>query len=552
MRALFFSTRSGSDLVTLKFTKSLPLLVLYLTLTICFLAKIIFAQAPYQRIRDAAAEPQNWLTYSGNYQSHRFSPLKQINRTNVARLKTAWVYQMRDPGKVEATPLVVDGIIYLAEKPHVVTALNGATGIPLWTYRRTTPADIRACCGTPNRGLAILDDTLYLCTFDAHLVALEAKTGKVKWDVVVADYKTGYSMTGAPLAIKGKIIVGVAGGEFGIRGFLDAYSPKDGKRLWRFWTVPATGEKGNETWAGDSWKTGGAPTWLTGSYDPSLNLIYWGTGNPAPDWNGDSRAGDNLYSDSLLALDADTGTLKWHFQFTPHDTHDWDANQIPILVDEFIDGRPRKLVVTANRNGFYYVLDRITGKFLRGASYIKQTWAKGLDTDGRPLVLPNIDPTPEGTLLYPSFWGGTNWNSPSYSPNTKLFYVLAADNDPQYFLKEDTVYHAGELFMGGGGRNVPGVIGYGVVKALDVKTGQQKWEYKLPTRVMAGVMATAGGLVFGGSREGYFYALDATTGKQLWNFMAGAQIVSNPISYAIRGKQYVAISSGNGLFVFAL
>ncbi len=510
-----------------------------------------FSQVSYDRIRNAEAEPQNWLTYSGNYQSHRYSPLTQINTANVAQLKPVWVYQMRDPGKVEATPLVVDGVIYLSEKPHVVTALDGRTGRPLWTYRRTTPSDARGCCGIPNRGLAVLGETLYLTTFDSHLVALDIHTGKLRWDVVVADYKLGYTMTAAPLAIKDKIIIGVGGGEYGIRGFLDAYDAKSGQRLWRFWTVPAPGEAGNETWAGDSWKTGGAPTWVTGSYDPELNLIYWTTGNPAPDWNGDARLGDNLYSDSLLALEADTGKLRWHFQFTPHDVWDWDANQVPVLFDAVVNGKPRKLIAQANRNAFYYLLDRTTGEFLRGAAYIKQTWASGLDAKGRPIKLPNIEPSAEGTLVYPGLGGATNWYSPSFSPQTKLFYVLARENHPQYFFKADATYHAGDLFEGGGGRDLPGVEPYGVVKALDALTGKQRWEFRLHAPAMTGLMATAGGLVFGGSSEGYFYALDARTGKVLWKFMAGYQIVNNPISYAIQGKQYVATIAGQGLFVFS-
>lgn len=512
----------------------------------------VFAQAPYQRIRNADQEPGNWLTYSGNYQGHRHSSLSQINTTNVARLKPLWVYQMRDPGKVETTPLVVDGTLYISEKPHVVTALDGRTGRPLWTYRRTTPPNARGCCGIPNRGLAILDDTLYLTTFDSHLVALDMHTGKPRWDVVVADYKLGYTMTAAPLALKDKIIVGVAGGEYGIRGFLDAYDAKTGKRLWRFWTVPGPGEPGNETWEGDSWKTGGAPTWVTGSYDPALNLIYWGTGNPAPDWNGDDREGDNLYSDCLLALDADTGKRRWHFQFTPHDLYDWDANQVPVLFDAIVNDKPRKLIAQANRNAFYYVLDRMTGEFLSGTPYIKQTWAKGLDKQGRPIKLPNTEPTPEGTLLYPGLGGATNWYSPTYSPQTKLFYVLARENHPQVFYKANTPYHAGDLFEGGGARDLAGVEPFGVVKALEATTGQQRWEFKLHAPAMAGLLSTAGGLVFGGSPEGYFYALDATTGKPLWQFMAGAQIVTNPVSYLVNGKQHVAITAGPALFVFAL
>ena len=525
--------------------------VVKINLVCSFLVTATFGQITPERIRNAETEPQNWLTYSGNYQGHRYSPLAEINTTNVAQLKPIWVYQMRDPGKVEGTPLVVDGIIYLSEKPHVVTALDGRTGRPLWTYRRTTPSDARGCCGIPNRGLAVLNETLYLTTFDSHLVALDIHTGKLRWDVIVADYKLGYTMTAAPLAIKDKIIVGVGGGEYGIRGFLDAYDAKTGKQLWRFWTVPAAGEAGNETWAGDSWKTGGAPTWVTGSYDPELNLIYWTTGNPAPDWNGDARLGDNLYSDCLLALEADTGKLRWHFQFTPHDVWDWDANQVPVLFDAVVNGKPRKLVAQANRNAFYYLLDRMTGEFLRGEPYIKQTWASGLDAKGRPIKLPNIEPSTAGALVYPGLGGATNWYSPTFSPQTKLFYVLARENHPQYFFKADATYHAGDLFEGGGGRDLPGVEPYGAVKALDALTGKQRWEFRLFAPAMTGLMATAGGLVFGGSSEGYFYALDARTGKVLWKFMAGYQIVNNPISYSIRGKQYVATIAGQGLFVFA-
>ncbi len=519
---------------------------------IALLALPVLAQVPYQRILNADQEPGNWLTYSGNYQGHRYSPLAQINTTNVAKLKPTWVYQVRDPGKVETTPIVVDGVLYITEKPHVVTALDARTGRPLWTYRRTTPPDVRACCGTPNRGLAILDDTLYFNTFDAKLVALDLHTGKLRWETTVADYKLGYSMTAAPLAVKDKIIVGIAGGEFGIRGFLDAYDAKTGKRAWRFWTVPEPGEPGNETWAGDSWKTGAAPTWVTGVYDPDLNLVYWGTGNPGPDWNGDERAGDNLYSDCLLALDADTGKLKWYFQFTPHDVCDWDATETPVLFDAAINGRNRKLVVMANRNGFYYVLDRATGEYLSAEPFVKQTWAKGMDAKGRPIRLPNTSPTPEGTLIYPGLDGGTNWQSPSYSPLQKLFYVLARDNNGQIYFKAKTPYKPGDPFMGGGARDLPGVESYAVVKALEPTTGKQKWEFKLYAPVFSGVMSTAGGLVFGGSTEGYFYALDAATGKPLWHFMAGAQIVTNPVSYLVNGKQHVAITAGLSLFVFAL
>ena len=403
-----------------------------------------------------------------------------------------------------------------------------------------------------NRGVAILDDLLFLGTYDAHLVALDLRTGKERWDVIVGDYKVSHTITVAPLAVKDKVIVGIAGGDWGIRGFLDAYEPKTGKRSWRLWTVPGPGEPGHESWAGDSWKTGGATTWVTGSYDPELNLIYWGTGNPGPDYDGDVRAGDNLYSASLLAIDADSGKLRWHFQFTPHDVHDWDSNQVPVLMDGVVNGRARKLVLQANRNAFYYVLDRTTGEFLSGKPYVKQTWASGLDKRGRPQVLPNTDPTPEGTLVYPGLGGGTNWYSPSYSPSTRLFYVPAQEDYGQHYYKVKGEYVPGSIFESGGTRELPGVERYGAIKALEAETGKLRWEFKLHTPSSAGVLSTAGGLVFTGTREGWFFALDAASGKPLWRFQTGGEIGANPVSFLVDQRQHVAIAAGQALFVFAL
>jgi alcohol dehydrogenase (cytochrome c) len=320
----------------------------------------------------------------------------------------------------------------------------------------------------------------------------------------------------------------------------------------RHWTIHGTGEFGNDTWEGESWKTGGAATWVTGVYDPVLNLIYWGTGNPGPDWNGDDREGDNLYSDSLLAIDADAGKLKWYFQYTPHDVHDWDSNQTPVLIDGVVDGRMRKLVAHANRNGFYYVLDRVTGEFLRGAPFIKQTWAKGLDAKGRPIRLPDTFPTIEGTVVHPGIGGGTNWQSPSWSPLTRLFYVMAHDNQAQTYFKMKEEYRPGESFEGGGFRNLLGDEPPGAVKAIEAETGKIRWEFKTHSYVMAGVLSTAGGLVFGSSGEGHFFALDAGSGKPLWRFQTGGRISANPISYLVDGKQHVAIASGQALFVFAI
>ena len=369
-------------------------------------------QVSSQRLLDAAREPEQWLTYSGNYNGQRFSPLDQITRDNVSRLALQWVFQTGVRGDHETTPLVVDGVMYITTPQNHAYALDLRTGRPLWHYERTLPKDLSICCGPQNRGFAALGDKVFLATLDAHLVALDSKTGNIIWDVGTAEADQGYSFTLAPLAVKDKIIVGVAGGEYGVRGFIDAYDAATGKRAWRFYTIPGPGEPGSETWQGESWKTGGAPAWVTGSYDPALNLIYWGTGNPGPQMYGGNRAGDNLYSDSLVALDADTGKLKWHYQFTPHDVHDWDATQVPVLIDTTIGGKPRKLVVTANRNGFFYVLDRTNGKFILAKPYTQVTWAKEIGADGRPVVLPNSEPTAEGNRVCPGGIGGTNWMSP--------------------------------------------------------------------------------------------------------------------------------------------
>jgi alcohol dehydrogenase (cytochrome c) len=510
------------------------------------------AQVSPRRIANAEREPGSWLTYSGNYAAHRFSALDEINRQNVSSLRPAWVYQTRGGGSLETSPIVVDGVMYITTPPGTVAALDVHTGRELWSWTRPMPSDLLTL-GFPrtNRGLAILGETLYVGTLDSHVVALDASSGAVRWDETIADNRLGYSITAAPLAIDGKIIVGISGGEAGIRGFLDAYDPATGERLWRTYTVPAPGEPGSETWSGDAWKTGGAATWLTGAYDPETNLLYWGTGNPAPDWNGDNRPGDNLYSCSLLAIDADSGEIRWHFQFTPHDVHDWDANQIPVLVDATLDGRERKLVIMANRNAFYYVLDRVDGEFLLATAYSKQTWASGIDETGRPMVLPNTEPTEEGNLVWPSLQGATNWFSPSYSPSTGLLYVAVREMGSIYF-KTEAEYEPGKNFLGGGERALSGDDAAGAIRAIDVTTGETKWDFRQHSPPWAGVMATAGGLLFAGSGEGNFFALDADNGEPLWQFQTGGAVRSNPISFAVEGKQFVAVSSGQALFVFGL
>ena len=527
------------------------------TLRLLFLAVLaavlpVSAQVTADRIRHADREPQNWLTYAGNYQSHRHSALTQINRQNVAGLKTAWVYQIRQPGIIETSPLVADGIMYLTEPPSTVTTIDVRSGRAIWSYTPTIPRDI-IIIGSPqvNRGVALLDGLVYVGTVSGHLIALDAVNGTVRWDVTVEDNRKAYYLTLAPLALDGKIIVGVSGAEAGIRGFVDAYDAKTGRRLWRTFSVPGPGEPGNETWGGDSWKTGGGSTWLTGSYDPELNLLYWTTGNPGPDWNGDVRPGDNLYTCSVLALDPATGKLKWHFQFTPHDTHDWDATETVVLFDATINGRPRKLLTQTNRNAFYYVLDRVTGEFLSATQYAKQTWAQGIDAKGRPILVPGQDPTSDGKLAYPDVQGASNWPSPSYSPQTGLFYQAAREMGTIYF-KGEAEYVPGRAFMGGGARILTGDDSYGAIRALEATTGKLKWEHKLLSAGWTSLLSTAGGLVFGGTEEGNFLALDAETGKLLWDTQLGGAVRGIPISFAVDGKQYVAISAGYALFVFGL
>ena len=514
------------------------------------------AQVTFDRLRRADAEPGSWLTYSGSYAAWRYTELDEITPANVASLRVAWVHQSRaaaTPGYMETTPLVDGGVLYLSEPPNsTVVAVDARTGNPLWTWRRDLPADFRALGFPPtNRGVALLGDKVFVGTVDAWLFALDAATGAVRWSVEVADNRTGHSITAAPLALDGKVIVGISGGEAGIRGFLDAYDAETGARLWRFWTIPAPGEPGNDTWGGSSWEHGAGATWLTGSYDPDLDLLYWGIGNPGPDWNGDVRPGDNLYTCSVVALEPATGKLRWHFQFTPHDVHDWDANQIQVLFDREIGGRTRRLLATANRNAFYYLLDRETGEFVLAREYAKQTWADGIAPDGRPMVRPGTEPSEEGTLVWPSLQGATNWFSPSYSPKTGLFFVAVREMGAYYY-KGEAEYEPGAYYTGGGERALDGDQAKGFIRALDASTGETRWDFDLRTPPWSGVMATAGGLVFGGTQEGNVFALDAATGAPLWSFQTGGAVRTNPMAFLIDGRQHVAMAGGNALFVFAL
>jgi alcohol dehydrogenase (cytochrome c) len=390
-----------------------------------------------------------------------------------------------------------------------------------------------------------------MTTLDAHLIALEAKTGKVVWDVELADYKLGYASTVAPLVINGKLMVGMAGGEYANRGFLDAYEPADGKRIWRTWTVPGPGEPGSETWPAKFLDRGGAPTWVTGTYDPETNTLYWGTGNPNPDWDGDIRPGDNLYAASLLALDPDTGKMKWHYQFTPHDTHDWDSNQVPVLGEVRIGGQARKVVMQANRNGFYYVLDRQTGKVINAKPYTKVDWATGIGPDGRPIMVPGHDPTVEGTVTCPDWYGGTNFNSPSFDQNRGLFFLTVRETCARFIRQRVAPEgNVGDRTMGG--NIAPTPERYGALRALDAATGERKWEVKYDGPGWAGVTSTASGLVFSADHAGMFMAVDAVSGKMLYSYQTGGPTFAPPTTYLLDGKQYVFMPSGSTVTVFAL
>jgi len=495
----------------------------------------------FERLLHSDQEPHNWLTYSGTLLGWRHSRLTQITPANVKNLELAWLRQGQSSWR-EATPLVSNGILYTVQAPNEVIALDAATGRVLWTYSHTfagfrNPQPV-------NRGLAILGSTLFMGTLDAHLLAIDAHSGKLIWNTTVANAADPscqgdncYAITHAPLVVKDKVIVGSSGGEGRVRGFIAAFDVVTGREAWRFWTIPAPGEPGNETWSGDSWKTGGAPVWNTGSYDADLNLTYWGTGNPAPNEVPQSRLGDNLYSDSVVALDADTGKLKWHYQFTPHDDMDWDSTQIPVLTDLMWQGQPRKVMLFANRNGLLDVLDRTTGQLLRGTPFVTVNWMSGFDERGRPVRVPRQP----GTRILPLSMGGTNWPPPSYSPGTGLFYIPSGE----------------------AGVSPP----YGAIRAFDPHTGEMKWEF---TRENAGfnggALTTASDLVFTGVRgafgpsdngsarlaDGYFYALDARSGQLLWQMAMGGSIQSAPMTYAVGGKQYVAVAAGDTLFALGL
>ena len=509
------------------------------------------ALVSYADIPARGPSSSHWLTYSGSYDGHRFSSLDQITSANVGSLRLLWMrqYNTSDPS-IETTPLVIGDYMFVTAPPNRVEALNAKTGSLIWSYERQLPDRLSLCCGSVNRGLAVLGRTLFLGTLDAHLVALDLSTGAVRWDVQIADHKQGYSITGAPLALKNLVITGVAGGEFGIRGFIEARDAATGSVVWRFDTVPQPGQPGSETWSGDSRQTGGCPTWITGSFDPETILLYWPVGNPSPNFEGQVRQGENLYSNSVVALNADTGALKWHFQFTPHDVFDWDATEILVLFDQEAKGKRQRFLAQANRNGFYYLLNRESGLFLFAKPFARQTWAKGIDGSGQPQIDPASLPSERGTLVYPGVGGAANWESPSYSPETGLLYVPSLDWGG-IFYKGHSKFQAGDLFLGGSFEYSNSANPQGAVRALDVTTGEQKWEFRNPAFHVGGLLSTSGRVLFG-SQQDTFFALDAKTGKLLWQVKTSSRIVAAPITFLSDGKQVVTIAAGHDILTFGM
>ena len=484
-------------------------------------------------------DPQDWLMYSGTYNSHRHSPLRQVTPANVARLQAKWVYRMAGQDAIQAVPVVHNGIMYISQFNRI-DALDARSGNIVWQYQR--PPLTR----TPQRGTAIFNNKLYVTAADGAIVAIDSRTGHTVWETKVAG---PWRLAGqAPLVAKGKVIV--SGNT--PSGFIQAYDAESGKYLWTWNAVPQkAGDPGSDTWAGDSFKLGGGPVWVSGSYDPEQNAIFYGTGQPGSQWAGEVREGDNLYTDSIVAIDVDTGKIKWHFQNTPHDVHDWDSLEMPVLIDVPFRGQSRKLLVQANRNGFYYILDRTNGKFLMGTPFVTRVnWASGLTAEGRPILNVGHEPSVEGSHTCPATAGATNWPSPAYNPDLNYFFLVAQEGCGLVMRTTDR--------PGAGGGYLespkPEEAWQLYVRALDATTGKKIWDYQQISSFHygPGVLSTAGGLVFAGEHKGQISALDARTGKSLWHFNTGDLITSSPISYAIDGQQYVAIASGGNIVAFSL
>ncbi len=504
---------------------------------------------------DLLAQPvgANWTSYNGDYTGRRYSSLGEINPQNVAQLRASWVFHPGNSERLEVTPVVVNGMMYVTSANDAF-ALDARTGRVVWHHQRPVSGGLLDDAASHhNRGVGVWRNFVYMETDDAHLLCLDARSGNLVWDIAYADKAKHYGATSAPLVVKDEVIVGTSGGDSGVRGFLEAHDALTGKLRWHFWTIPGPGEFGSVSWPGDSYLHGGGTTWMPGTYDPKLNTVYWTTSNAAPDFVGDSRPGDDLYTACVLALDADTGQLKWYFQFTPHDLYDFDANETPVLVDVEEGGAIQHLLVQANRNGFLYVLDRATGKFLRATPFVqKLNWATGIDASGRPILSGRI-PTAQGTSICPSINGATNWFSPSYNPETGLFYVMALESCNLFFSKPKP-FTPGETFYGTGTTLLPDEHAQKTLVAYSVSEGKSVWRYPQVGRgdSWGGTLTTAGGLVFFGDDAGSLEVVDARIGRALWHFNTGQSMRASPMTYMVDGVQYVAIAAGSDVFSFSL
>jgi alcohol dehydrogenase (cytochrome c) len=531
---------------------------------VAFLRSIARAPAPVREtvagrgptVAELDAPPEGaWPQYNGQPGGNRYSTLRAINTANVERLRMEWIFPFPGSARLEVTPVVFDGVMYITG-PNEVFALEAATGRQLWHFRRGRTAGVPGDAGSGiNRGVAILNDSVFLATDNAHLLALDSKTGSIRWEVEMADWKQNYGATAAPLVAGDVVISGVSGGDEGIRGFVAAYKVSGGQEAWRFWTIPKPGEPLAETWRGKALEHGCAATWMTGTYDPGLGLVYWPTGNPCPDFNGEERQGDNLYADSVVALDRATGKLRWYYQFTPHDLYDWDAQETPVLIDTAWKGAPRKLLVQADRNGFFYVLDRTDGKLLLAEPFVKRlNWATGIDlSSGKPKLVSGVEPSAEGTVVCPPLDGATNWMSPAYNPETGFYYVVAQEGC-NVTRKSAAVWEAGKSYYGGGSQRAPGVRNQQYIRAIELATGKIAWDVPLegPGHTWGGILATAGGLLFFGDQVGDFVAADARTGAVRWKFHANQAWHSSPMAYTAGGRQFVATAAGTSVVVFGL
>jgi alcohol dehydrogenase (cytochrome c) len=507
------------------------------------------------RAEDLLTSPvgANWTSYNGDYTGRRYSSLREINTANVQQLRAAWVFHPGNSQNLEATPVVVRGVMYVTSANDVF-ALDARTGRQLWHYNRPISSGLLDDAAShKNRGVAVWQNSVFGETDDAHLLALDARSGSLLWDREYADKIKHYGATGAPLVVKDLVIVGTSGGDSGVRGFLAAFDAASGNKKWQRWTIPGPGESGSASWPGDSYLHGGGTTWMPGTYDPELNTLYWTTSNAAPDFVGDSRPGDDLYTACVLALDADSGELKWYFQFTPHDLYDYDASETPVLIDAQENGIVKHLLVQANRNGYFYVLDRTNGKFLYATPFVRKlNWAKGVDASGRPILTGRI-PTPDGTHICPGIVGATNWFSPSYNPDTGLFYVVALENCNILFAKPRK-FVAGETFYNTGTDRSSTEQAQKIVLALSLADGKTVWRYPQvgAGRSWGGTLTTAGGLLFFGDDSESIEAVEATTGRALWHFNTGQTIRASPMTYAVDDVQYVVVASGSDVFSFSL